>query len=73
MLSIAADIAVNAAHDHVGSALPNAPVVPDPAPRESRIRIQFAGFLRASAQRRARLANRLDPCSGRVGPVIASR
>jgi len=66
-------VAVNAVHDHVGSALPNAPVVPDPAPRESRIRTQFAGFLRASAQRRARLANRLDPCSGRVGPVIASR
>jgi len=69
MLPIAADLAVNAVRDHAGSARPNAPVVPDPAPRESRPRIQFAAFLRASAQRRARLADRLDPCSGRVKPV----
>ena len=69
MLPIAADLAVNAVRDHAGSARPNAPVVPDPAPRESRPRIQFAALLRASAQRRARLADRLDPCSGRVKPV----
>src|SRR5882757_5562630 len=71
MLPIAADIAVNAVHNHVGSALPKAPVVPDPTPRESRTRTQFAAFLRASAQRRARLADRLDPCAGRMGPITA--
>jgi hypothetical protein len=65
MFPIAADIAVNAMRDHAGSALPNAPVVPDPAPRESRPRLPFAAFLRASTRRRARLANRLDPCPGR--------
>lgn len=69
MLPIAADIAVSAVQEHVNSALPNAPVVPDPPPRESRIRPVIAAFLRASAQRRARLADRLDPCSGRVEPL----
>ncbi|HZE48462.1 MAG TPA: hypothetical protein VE074_02810 [Jatrophihabitantaceae bacterium] len=71
MLPIASDIAVRAVRDHVGSALPNAPVVPDPEPRESRTRIWIAAFLRASAQRRARLADRVDPCTGRAEPVAS--
>jgi hypothetical protein len=69
MQPIAADIAVSATRAHVNSALPNAPVVPDPPPRESRIRPAIAAFLRSSAQRRARLANRLDPCGGRAEPL----
>jgi hypothetical protein len=69
MLPIATDIAVSAMRDQVNSALPNAPVVPDPEPRESRIRPAIAAFLRSSAQRRARLADRLDPCAGRAEPL----
>ena len=69
MLPIASDIAVTAVQNHVNSALPNAPVVPDDPPRESRTRIWIAAFLRASAERRARLADRVDPCSGRAEPV----
>jgi hypothetical protein len=71
MLPIASDIAVSAVQAHVNSALPNAPVVPEPPPRESRIRPAIAAFLRSSAQRRARLADRLDPCSGRVEPLAS--
>lgn len=62
MLSIAGPIAVNAVRAQANSALPDAPVLPDPPPRESRLRKHVAAFLRASAQRRARLADRLDPC-----------
>jgi hypothetical protein len=69
MLPAAADIAVSALRDRAGSAQPNAPVVSDPARRESRVRIQFAAFLRASAQRRQRLADRLDSRSARVDPL----
>ena len=69
MLPIASDIAVSAMRAHVNSALPNAPIVPEPPPRESRIRPVIAAFLRSSAQRRARLADRLDPCSGRAEPL----
>jgi hypothetical protein len=60
MLPIAAHIAVNAVRDQANSALPNAPVCPDPPPRNSHIRLRAAAFLRASAQRRTRLADRLD-------------
>jgi hypothetical protein len=69
MQPIAASLVVAATQDHVLSALPNAPVMPDPPPRESRIRPAIAAFLRSSAQRRARLANRLDPCGGRAEPL----
>jgi hypothetical protein len=69
MEPIAASIVVAVTQDHVHSALPNAPVLPDPPPRESRIRPAIAAFLRSSAQRRARLADRLDPCSGRAEPL----
>ena len=69
MLPIASNIAVENMRDHVGSALPNAPVIAEEPARESRTRIWLAGFLRSSAQRRARLADRIDPCSGRVEPV----
>jgi hypothetical protein len=51
------------------SALPDAPVVPDPVPPEPRLRVAFATFLRASARRRARLADRIDPCTQLVEPV----
>jgi hypothetical protein len=66
MLTIAATIAVNAVHDHAGSALPNAPVVPD---RPARTHAHLAAFLRASAVRRQRPADRLDPRSRRAEPV----
>jgi hypothetical protein len=69
MLPAAADIAVNAVRDRAGSAQPNAPVFSDPARHESRVRIQFAAFLRASAQRRQRLADRLDSRSARMDPL----
>jgi hypothetical protein len=69
MLPIAADIANNAMKEHVGSALPDAPVWPDPPPGDSRVRSSLAAFLRASARRRVRLADRLDPCAGRAEPV----
>jgi hypothetical protein len=71
MLPIASDIAVSAVQSHVNSALPNAPIVPDEPPRESRTRTWIAAFLRASARRRARLADRLDPCAGRAEPVAS--
>jgi hypothetical protein len=71
MLPIASYIATHAVRDLTQSALPGAPVVPDPEPRSSRIRAGFAAFLRSSAQRRTRLADRLDPaCSGT--PTYAS-
>jgi hypothetical protein len=69
MLPIASNIATNAMRDQVGSALPNAPVVTDEPARESRTRIWIASFLRSSAKRRVRLADRIDPCSGRVEPA----
>jgi hypothetical protein len=69
MLPIAADIAVKAVHDQLSSALPHAPVVRDEPPRRSRTRAWLVVFLRASARRRVRLADRLDPCPGRMEPV----
>jgi hypothetical protein len=69
MLPVTAGIAVNAMHEHAHSALPHAPVVPEPPPRDSRVRSSIAAFLRASAKRRARLADRVDPCAGRAEPV----
>jgi hypothetical protein len=68
---IAAGIAVNAMRKHAYSALPNAPVVPDPPPGDSRVRSSVAAFLRASARRRVRLADRLDPCAGRAEPLAS--
>ncbi|MGI8880296.1 MAG: hypothetical protein ACR2KJ_07285 [Jatrophihabitans sp.] len=44
-------------------------MVTSTAAGECRIRRHFATFLRASAQRRERLANRLDPLSTRVKPI----
>lgn len=69
MEPIAAGVAVNSMRDHALSALPDAPVVPEPPPRESRTRAAFVAFLRSSAQRRARLADRLDPCARRAEAV----
>lgn len=68
MLPMGSIIAVRAARDLARSALPGAPTVPDPPPRQrraaKRARTRAATFLRASAHRRARLAERLDPaCS----------
>jgi hypothetical protein len=69
MEPIFGSLVVSVTQDHVQSALPNAPVVPDPPPHEPRIRPAIAAFLRSSAQRRARLADRLDPCPGRAEPL----
>jgi hypothetical protein len=69
MLPIASDIAVRNTTTTASSALPDAPVVRDPAPSEPRLRVAFATFLRASARRRARLADRIDPCAQVVEPV----
>lgn len=69
MLPIASHIAVGNTTEMAASALPHAPVVPDPPPREPRLRIAAAAFLRASAQRRTRLADRIDPCTGVIEPV----
>ena len=66
---IGAHFAIKAMRDHAHSALPHAPVRPDPPPRDSRVRSSLAAFLRASARRRVRLAERLDPCAGRAEPV----
>jgi hypothetical protein len=71
MLPVASNIAVNAMRDQVGSALPDAPIVPDEPARESRARTWIASFLRSSAQRRVRLANRIDPSSSRVEPATS--
>jgi hypothetical protein len=60
MLPIAAHIAVNAVRDQANSAMPNAPVHIDAPSRTSHTRAWVAAFLRASSQRRARLADRLD-------------
>jgi hypothetical protein len=65
MLPIAAHTATRAVRSLSESALPGAPAMPDPGPREPRIRAGFAAFLRRSAQRRSNLADRLDPaCPG---------
>jgi hypothetical protein len=61
MLPIASHLATCAVRSLSESALPGAPAVPDPAPAEPRIRAGIAAFLRRSAQRRSRLADRLDP------------
>lgn len=66
MLPIASDIAVRNTIEIAASALPDGPVSPDPPPRQPRLRIAIATLLRASAQRRARLADRIDPCTGVV-------
>ncbi|GAB2514827.1 hypothetical protein [Nocardia heshunensis] len=61
MHHIAGHLAVKAARAQANSALPDAPVLPDPPSREARLRKHVAAFLRGSAQRRTRLADRLDP------------
>jgi hypothetical protein len=63
MLPIASDIAIRNTADVATSALPAAPVRRMPPQRQSATRIGLATFLRASAQRRARLADRIDPCT----------
>ncbi|MEV6276767.1 hypothetical protein [Nocardia sp. NPDC051832] len=60
MHPIAAGQAVNAVRAQANSALPDAPVRPDPPPRTPHLRIRVAALLRASAQHTARLADRLD-------------
>jgi hypothetical protein len=72
MLPIASDIAARAVRNPAESALPGAPVMPDPEPRGSRIRAGFAAFLRRSAQRRRRLADRLDPACPRTRTYAAN-
>jgi hypothetical protein len=65
MLPIASNLAARGVRNLAESALPGAPPQPDPEPRGSRLRAGSAAFLRRSAQRRSRLADRLDPaCSG---------
>ena len=54
-------IAMRAERALAHSALPDAPIIPYQAPRTPRWRGLAVAFLRSSAQRRARLANRLDP------------
>lgn len=63
---IAASVAMHAVRDEALSARPDAPIVADPVRdvRTPRLRGAVATFLRSTAQRQARLANRLDPgCS----------
>jgi hypothetical protein len=67
MISIACDIAARSVRELTTSALPDAPVVPDPAPREPRLRVTLATRLRASARRRSRLADRVDPYTRPLG------
>ena len=69
MLPIASDIAVRNTTSIAGSAQPNAPVVPDLSLPEPRLRAALTAFLRASARRRARLADRIDPRTRAVEPV----
>lgn len=65
MEPIGANLALEAMREIAHSALPDAPVVPDPPPRAPRLRGAVAAFLRGSARRRSRLADRLDPiCAG---------
>jgi len=61
MDAIASHLAVSAARNTATSALPNAPVLPDPPPQQRRLRSALAAFLRASARRQVRLADRLEP------------
>ncbi|APA99387.1 hypothetical protein [Nocardia seriolae] len=68
MHPIAGHLAVKAVRAQANSALPDAPVRPDPPPHEARLRKHIAAFLRASAQRRSRLADRLDPCLAKPLP-----
>jgi hypothetical protein len=69
MMPIASQIASRNATDLATSALPHAPVVPDPPPRVPRVRIVLAAFLRAWARRQAGLADRLDPRGRGVDPL----
>jgi hypothetical protein len=74
VLPIPSDVATHAVRNLAESALPGAPVLPDTEPRDSRIRAGFAAVLRRSAQRRNRLAERLDPvCSGTPTPRRAQQ
>jgi hypothetical protein len=63
MDAIAFDLAACAARNTATSAWPNAPVLPDPgpSPQRRRLRIALAAFLQASALRRVRLADRVEP------------
>jgi hypothetical protein len=61
MEPIVGHVAISAARDQALSALPDAPVLPDDETRTPRWRGLAVAFLRSSAQRRVRLADRLDP------------
>jgi hypothetical protein len=61
MEPIVGQVAISAAREQAHSALPNAPVLPDDEARTPRWRGLAVAFLRSSAQRRVRLADRLDP------------
>jgi hypothetical protein len=55
------NVAITAARKRAQSALPDAPVVPYEESSAPRWRGLAVAFLRSSAQRRVRLADRLDP------------
>jgi hypothetical protein len=69
MLPIAFDLTAKAARDADTSALPNAPVLPDPPPRRPRLRVALAAFLRATARRQVRLADWLEPDAHATEPL----
>jgi hypothetical protein len=59
---IAGNTAVENARSLSQSALPNAPVQPDPEPRRGLdLRVRLSTFLRTAAAHELRLADRLDP------------
>lgn len=65
MNTIGYDMGIRNVTDLATSALPDAPVVPDPAPRDSRLRITVAAVLRAATRRPGRPAERVDPSTRR--------
>lgn len=69
MLPIASQVALRAVRQVTASALPDAPVVPDPPRRHSALRRRIAAFLRASARGQIRLAERIDRSTGVASPA----
>ncbi|MEU8899841.1 hypothetical protein [Nocardia sp. NPDC048505] len=60
MQPIATRLAVDAVRAQANSARPSAPIQPDRPQPPGLLRLRAAAFLRASAQRRARWADRLE-------------